>query len=131
MEKLGFTISKKIYFEDRKIWLSSINTASNFMKEDARQEAPIIAISKWMPNKNTDLSAYLGYLTHSNKTSMAGINLTHKVKELGSFGFAKRYRRISGDFNVPLDYSEIYANINISERFKFIARLKKDNEDRT
>jgi LPS-assembly protein len=59
---------------------------------------------------------------------MAGINITHKVKELGSFGFAKRYRRISGDFNVPLDYSEIYANINISEKFKFIARLKKDNE---
>jgi hypothetical protein len=98
------------------------------MKEDSRQEAPIIAISKWVPNKNTDLSAYLGYLTHSNKTSMAGVNLTHKVKELGSFGFAKRYRRISGDFNVPLDYSEIYANINISERFKFIARLKKDNK---
>ena len=131
LEKLEFIISKKFYLEDRKTWLSSIDTDSNFMKEDSRQEAPIIAMSKWMPNKNTDLSAYAGYLTDRNKTSMAGINLTHKVKELGSFGIAKRYRRISGDFNVPLDYSEIYANINISERFKFIARLKKDNETNT
>ncbi len=131
MEKFELTISKKIYLENRKLWLSPMNIDSDYKEVDSRHDGPVIGISKWMPNKNTTLTSYAGYLNGHSKVPMAGITFAQKIKELGSLGYAKRYRRISGDFNTRLDYSEIFTNINLSARFKFIDRLKKDNDTNT
>ena len=131
MEKFELTISKKIYLENRKLWLSPMNIDSDYKEVDSRHDGPVIGITKWMPNKNTTLTSYAGYLNGHSKVPMAGITFAQKIKELGSLGYAKRYRRISGDFNTRLDYSEIFTNINLSARFKFIARLKKDNDTNT
>jgi len=34
---------------------------------------------------------------------------------------------MAGDFNIEMDYSEVFADINLNPNFKFIAKLKRDN----
>jgi hypothetical protein len=34
---------------------------------------------------------------------------------------------MAGDFNIEMDYSEFFADIDLNPNFKFIAKLKRDN----
>jgi LPS-assembly protein len=58
---------------------------------------------------------------------LGGLTIKHKFN-YGSVGFAKRYRRMSGDFNNEMDYSEIFVDIGVNSNFKIIAKLKRDDE---
>ena len=90
-------------------------------------EGPFNLMAKWMPSTNTKLIAYAGYSDKNNKVQVGGITLKQEMK-IGSFGYAKRFRRSSGDFNIQMNYSELFANISINSNYKFIARLKRDTE---
>ena len=142
MEKVSLSISKKYFLDDRKVWIRSMNSmsmgmsmADSLMSMSMNQgsmgmsmdKGPIVMMGKWMPKKGTMIMAYGGYIKENKKVPLGGFTLNHNFDK-GSFGVAKRYRRMSGDFNYLMDYSEVYANINLSSKFKFIAKLKKDNE---
>ena len=67
------------------------------------------------------------YFNKNKKMPLGGLTLKHDFNG-GSIGIAKRYRRMSGDFNFPMSYSEIFGDIRLSSKFKFIAKLKHDDE---
>jgi lipopolysaccharide assembly outer membrane protein LptD (OstA) len=51
-----------------------------------------------------------------------------KKASLGTIGIGKRYRRMAGDFNQTLNYSEIFTSINLRKGFKIIGKLQQDHE---
>ena len=125
IQKLELSISKKYFFEDRRV---SIRSRSNLLDRSMTfDKGPLNLMAKWIPNTNTKLVAYAGYSNQNNKVQVGGITLKQEMK-IGSFGYAKRFRRSSGDFNIQMNYSELFANISINSNYKFIARLKRDTE---
>jgi hypothetical protein len=91
-------------------------------------EGPIVVMGKWMPSMRTMLMTYGGYFEETKKMPMGGLTFKHKF-DAGSFGYAKRYRRMSGDFNIVLDYSEFFTDLMINENFSLVARFKRDDEN--
>ena len=98
------------------------------MMDMPMDEGPIIVMGKWMPSMKTMLMTYGGYFEETKKMPMGGLTLKHKFDK-GSFGYAKRYRRMSGDFNVVLDYSEFSTDLMINENYSLIAKFKRDDEN--
>lgn len=138
MEKLSVSVSKKYFLADRKVWMhpmlpghsmSDPSTSMESIKMDwmPMDRGPTTVMGKWMPNKRTMLMAYGGYFNKNKKIPLGGLTLKHDFNN-GSIGIAKRYRRLSGDFNFPMNYSEIFGDIKISSKFKVIAKLKHDDE---
>jgi LPS-assembly protein len=132
-QKVSLNISKKYYFKDRKVWMPSLTnhemSMSNMSSMDSMNanEGPLVVMGSWMPTMKTMIMGYGGYLKESEKVPLGGITVNHKFNS-GSLGFAKRYRRMAGDFNNQLDYLEVFADINLNSSFKIIAKLKRDNE---
>ena len=87
----------------------------------------IIMSSMWMPNKNNSIKIYGGYDYKDNKIHIGGMNFIKKAS-LGTIGIGKRYRRMAGDFNQTLNYSEIFTSINLRKGFKIIGKLLQDHE---
>ena len=138
IEKLSFSVSKKYFLDDRKVWIVPMalehnildtSSAMGYMKIDDMpfNRGPTTFMGKWMPNRNTMIMAYAGYFNKNKKMPSGGLTLKHNFNA-GSIGVAKRYRRMSGDFNLPMNYSEIFGDIRLSSQFKFIAKLKYDDE---
>ena len=90
-------------------------------------EGPIMIMGKWMPSMKTMIMSYTSYIEESNKIPIGGITINHKFKS-GSMGYAKRYTRMSGDFGVTLDYSELFTDIKIKNKVSLIAKIKYDDE---
>ena len=148
MDKASLSISKQFFIKDRKVKLNNsvmgmgmqdmpmgmqdmpmgMNNMAMNMMDMPMDEGPIVVMGKWMPSMKTMLMTYGGYFEETKKMPMGGITFKHKF-DAGSFGFAKRYRRMSGDFNVVLDYSEFFTDLMINESFSLIAKFKRDDED--
>ena len=153
MDKISLSVSKKFYLEDRKVFLDSMHMSNDPMSQmnmammnmssqmsgmmDMSQmdemmkmpmdEGPIMIMGKWMPSMKTMIMSYTSYIEESNKIPMGGITINHKFKS-GSLGYAKRYTRMSGDFGVTLDYSELFTDIKIKNKVSLIAKIKYDDE---
>ena len=142
MDKFSISLSKKFYLADREVWLDSsypnpalmpmINMQSmNMVKMShmniSMDEDPIMLMTKWMPNKKTMLMSYTSYSEEANTIPMGGITFKH-IFENGSVGYAKRYSKMSGDFDLKLSYSEAYANFNINNNISLIAQIKNDDD---
>jgi len=135
MKKASLSISKKYYLKDRKVWMSpsmnSINQMGSMSSKSSimnmgMNEGPAVIMASWMPSMNTMIMGYGGYLKDQKKMPLGGITIKHKLKS-GDIGYAHRYRRMAGDFNIEMDYSEFFTNIDLNSNFKFIAKLKRDN----
>jgi len=135
-KKASLNISKKYYLKDRKVWMPNLMnqnmTMASFgsmsaMSPMTNDEGPMVVMGSWMPTMKTMIMGYGGYFKENKKVPLGGITINHKFNA-GSFGFAKRYRRMAGDFNNQMDYSEFFTNINLNSNFKLIAKLKRDNE---
>ena len=136
MKKASLSISKKYYLKDRKVWMNpsmnSINQMSSMSSKSSMMnmgmnEGPAVIMASWMPSMNTMIMGYGGYLKDQKKMPLGGITIKHKLKS-GDIGYAHRYRRMAGDFNIEMDYSEFFTDINLNSNFKFIAKLKRDNK---
>ena len=130
-EKISLSISKKYYLKDRKIIIPSIinsNANMDSMSSMRMNEEPLIMSGVWMPTIKTMVMGYGGHFKDDKKVSIAGLTINHKL-DSGSFGYAKRYRRMAGVFNNQMNYSEIFTDIAISPSFKLIAKLKRDDEN--
>ena len=129
MKKASLSISKKYYLKDRKVWMNpsmnSMNQMSSMMRMNL-DEGPAVIMASWMPSMNTMIMGYGGYLKDQKKMPLGGITLKHKLKS-GNIGYAHRFRRMAGDFNIEMDYSEFFADVDLNPNFKFIAKLKRDN----
>jgi len=135
-KKASLNISKKYYLKDRKVWMPNLMNQSMTMASFAsmsamspmtNDEGPMVVMGSWMPTMKTMIMGYGEYFKENKKVPLGGITINHKFNA-GSFGFAKRYRRMAGDFNNQMDYSEFFTNINLNSNFKLIAKLKRDNE---
>jgi LPS-assembly protein len=132
-QKASLSVSKKYYLKDRKVWMSGLinheMSMANISSMDSMNgnEGPLIVMGSWMPTMKTIIMGYGGYLKESKKVQLGGITVNHKF-DSGSLSFAKRYRRMAGDFNNQLDYLELFADINLNSNFKIITKLKRDNE---
>ena len=132
IKKASLNISKKYYLKDRKVWMnpsmnsmSQMDSMSSMMRMNM-DEGPAVIMASWMPSMNTMIMGYGGYLKDQKKMPLGGITLKHKLKS-GNIGYAHRFRRMAGDFNIEMDYSEFFADIDLNPNFKFIAKLKRDN----
>ena len=124
-EKISLNLSKKYYTKDRKVWMPHTNNSIEAMNA---KEGPMFIVASWTPNKKTSIMAYGEYFKKNKKVPLGGITLNHKFNS-GSVGFAKRYRRMAGDFNDQMDYTEVFTDIDLNPNFKLIAKLKRDNEN--
>jgi len=124
-EKISLSLSKKYYLKDRKVWMPQMNNSIEAMNDD---QGPLFIQGAWMPSKKTSIVGYGEYFKKNNKVPLGGITLNHKFNS-GSIGFAKRYRRMAGDFNDQMNYSEVFADISLNSNFKLITKLKRDNEN--
>jgi len=124
-EKISLSLSKKYYLKDRKVWMPQMNNSIEAMNDD---EGPLFIQGAWMPSKKTSIVGHGEYFKKNNKVPLGGITLNHKFNS-GSIGFAKRYRRMAGDFNDQMNYSEVFADISLNSNFKLITKLKIDNEN--
>ena len=124
-EKISLSLSKKYYTKDRKVWMPHANNSIEAMNA---KEGPMFVVASWTPNKKTSIMGYGEYFKKNKKVPLGGITLNHKFNS-GSIGFAKRYRRMAGDFNDQMDYTEVFANIDLNPNLKLIAKLKRDNEN--
>ena len=149
MDMASLSVSKQFFIKDRKVWLDSPMMDMNMpmsmgnmmnmpmsmgnlmnmnMMDMPMDEGPIVVMGKWMPSMKTMLMTYGGYFEETKKMPMGGLTFKHKF-DAGSFGYAKRYRRMSGDFNIVLDYSEFFTDLMISENFSLVAKFKRDDEN--
>ena len=87
-------------------------------------------MASYMPKKNTMLMMYSGIDKKNNSILLGGTNMKTNNK-YGSFGYSRRYRRMAGNFNIPMDYSEVFAKIGINKNLDFIAKIKRDHETNT
>ena len=132
MKKASISISKKYYLKDRKVWMNpSMNSMNKMesmssMMRMSMDEGPAVIMASWMPSMNTMIMGYGGYHKNQKKMPLGGVTLEHKLKS-GNLGYAHRFRRIAGDFNIEMDYSEFFVDIDLNPNFKFIAKLKTDN----
>ena len=133
-KKVSLNISKKYFLKDRKVWIGNsmmgdMDSMTNMhsMRSMNMDEGPLVLMGSWMPRMNTMIMGYGGYFHDSNEMPLGGLTIKHKFN-YGSVGFAKRYRRMSGDFNNEMDYSEIFVDIGVNSNFKIIAKLKRDDE---
>lgn len=136
MDKISLSISKKYYLKDRKVWLNQPMSSQmpsmgmmnmmGMMDMMDMDEGPVVLMGKWMPSMKTMIMGYSGYLQHNNKVPLGGITIKQKV-EKGSIGYAHRYRRMSGDFNHEMQYSEFFADLNINPNYKLIVNFKRDH----
>jgi len=124
-EKISLNLSKKYYTKDRKVWMPHTNNSIEAMNA---KEGPMFIVASWTPNKKTSIMAYGEYFKKNKKVPLGGITLNHKFNS-GSVGFAKKYRRMAGDFNDQMDYTEVFTDIDLNPNFKLIAKLKRDNEN--
>ena len=152
MDKVSLKIRQKFYLDDRRVSLhemamssmdmgmssmgmgmSSMDmgmssmTMSPMMNMMSSDEGPLMIMGKWMPDMSTMIMTYGSYAKDVKKFPMAGITINHKFKS-GKFGYAKRYKKMSGDFNTVLDYSELFANFRLNNNYSLVAKLKRDDD---
>ena len=139
MDKLSIIVSRKFYNDDKKIFvdhtlmpmmetqMSQNSLVTNSMVSMMNSDKdPLMIMGKFMPNKNTRLMFYGSYEDNKKKFPMAGITVNHKFKN-GTIGYAKRYNKVAGDFNNVLNYSEFFANINLTGGLSIITKIKRDD----
>jgi len=105
--------------------INQMNSMSSMMRMNM-DEGPAVIMASWMPSMKTMIMGYGGYLKDQKKMPLGEITLKHKLKS-GNIGYAHRFRRMADDFNIEMDYSEFFADIDLNPNFKFIAKLKRDN----
>ena len=157
MSKLSLKISQKFYQNERKVFINDMNMNSmenkmmsssmvmgmtsnsmdmgimsnpmgmNMMPMMNGDKGPLVIMGKWMPSMKTMVMTMGSYSEEMKKFPMAGITINQKF-EKGRIGYAKRYTKMTGDFNNKLDYSELFADFRIKDNFNFIAMLKRDDD---
>jgi len=145
MDKISLKVSQKFYQDERRVSLHDMGMSSmemgmssmemgmssmnmspmmNMMSSD---EGPLMIMGKWMPDMSTMIMTYGSYAKDVKKFPMAGITINRKFKS-GKLGYAKRYKKMSGDFNTVLDYSEFFANFRLNSNYSLITKLKRDDD---
>ena len=146
MNKISLKLSQKFYIKDRKVFIDEMshmqmeskmtsNSMSMGMMEMSMapmtmmsgDKGPLMLMGKWMPSMNTMVMTYGSYSEEIKKFPMAGLTINHRL-ENGKIGYAKRYTRMSGDFNNKLDYSEFFVDFKIKDNLSIIAKFKRDDD---
>lgn len=125
MKKVKIDISKKIYLEDRKVWINPM-TEMTMTTGMTMHAEPIVAMASFMPKKNSMIMMYGGLDEETDSMMLGGLNLKKSFAK-GSLGYSRRYRRMAGSFNIEMDYSEAFAAYKITQNIDLLAKLKRDH----
>ena len=120
LEKINFTIKKKIYFRDREVYLNNPFE----IKDDA---GPIASSFSWNPLKEIKFNSYVNYSDEQSKINNIGLEVLYTNQKI-NFGIGQKYRRINSSLKDNLDLTEFFIDVPLESGFSIFALGQRDNE---
>ena len=120
LEKINFTIKKKIYFKDREVYLNNPFE----IKDDA---GPIASSFSWNPLKEIKFSSYVNYSDEQSKINNIGLEVLYTNQKI-NIGIGQKYRRINSSLKHNLDLTEFFIDVPLESGFSIFALGQQDNE---
>ncbi len=120
LEKINFTIKKKIYFKDREVYLNNPFE----IKDDA---GPIASSFSWNPLKEIKFNSYVNYSDEQSKINNIGLEVLYTNQKI-NIGIGQKYRRINSSLKDNLDLTEFFIDVPLESGFSIFALGQRDNE---
>ena len=120
LEKINFTIKKKIYFRDREVYLNNPFE----IKDDA---GPIASSFSWNPLKEIKFNSYVNYSDEQSKINNIGLEVFYTNQKI-NIGIGQKYRRINSSLKDNLDLTEFFIDVPLESGFSIFALGQRDNE---
>ena len=120
LEKINFTIKKKIYFRDREVYLKNPFE----IKDDA---GPIASSFSWNPLKEIKFNSYVNYSDEQSKINNIGLEVLYTNQKI-NIGIGQKYRRINSSLKDNLDLTEFFIDVPLESGFSIFALGQRDNE---
>ncbi len=120
LEKINFTIKKKIYFKDRDVYLNNPFE----IKDDA---GPIASSFSWNPLKEIKFNSYVNYSDEQSKINNIGLEVLYTNQKI-NIGIGQKYRRINSSLKDNLDLTEFFIDVPLESGFSIFALGQRDNE---
>ena len=120
LEKINFTIKKKIYFRDREVYLNNPFE----IKDDA---GPIASSFSWNPLKEIKFNSYVNYSDEQSKINNIGLEVLY-INQKINIGIGQKYRRINSSLKDNLDLTEFFIDVPLESGFSIFALGQRDNE---
>ena len=120
LEKINFTIKKKIYFKDREVYLNNPFE----IKDDA---GPIASSFSWNPLKEIKFNSYVNYSDEQSKINNIGLEVLYTNQKI-NIGIGQKYRRINSSLKDNLDLTEFSIDVPLESGFSIFALGQRDNE---
>ncbi len=120
LEKINFTIKKKIYFKDREVYLNNPFE----IKDDA---GPIASSFSWNPLKEIKFNSYVNYSDEQSKINNIGLEVLYTNQKINT-GIGQKYRRINSSLKDNLDLTEFFIDVPLESGFSIFALGQRDNE---
>ena len=120
LEKINFTIKKKIYFRDREVYLNNPFE----IKDDA---GPIASSFSWNPLKEIKFNSYVNYSDEQSKINNIGLEVLYTNQKI-NIGIGQKYRRINSSLKDNLDLTEFFIDVPLESGFSIFALGQRDNE---
>ena len=120
LEKINFTIKKKFYYKDRRVYL-------NNPFESRDDTGPIASSFLWNPSKEIRFNSYLNYSDEQSKINNLGLGVLYTNENI-NIGIGQKFRRINSSLQDDLNLTEFFMDLPLENGYSFFALGQRDNE---
>ena len=120
LEKINFTIKKKFYYKDRRVYLNN-----PFQSRD--DTGPIASSFLWNPSKKIKFNSYLNYSDEQSKINNLGLGVLYTNENI-NIGIGQKFRRINSSLQDDLNLTEFFMDLPLENGYSFFALGQRDNE---
>ena len=120
LEKINFTIKKKFYYKDRRVYL-------NNPFESRDDTGPIASSFLWNPSKEIKFNSYLNYSDEQSKINNLGLGVLYTNENI-NIGIGQKFRRINSSLQDDLNLTEFFMDLPLENGYSFFALGQRDNE---
>ena len=120
LEKINFTIKKKFYYKDRRVYL-------NNPFESRDDTGPIASSFLWNPSKEIKFNSYLNYSDEQSKINNLGLGVLYTNENI-NIGIGQKFRRINSSLQDDLNLTEFFMDLPLKNGYSFFALGQRDNE---
>ena len=120
LEKINFTIKKKFYYKDRRVYL-------NNLFESRDDTGPISSSFLWNPYKEIKFNSYLNYSDEQSKINNLGLGVLYTNENI-NIGIGQKFRRINSSLQDDLNLTEFFVDLPLENGYSFFALGQRDNE---
>ena len=120
LEKINFTIKKKFYYKDRRVYL-------NNPFESRDDTGPIASSFLWNPSKEIRFNSYLNYSDEQSKINNLGLEVLYTNENI-NIGIGQKFRRINSSLRDDLNLTEFFMDLPLENGYSFFALGQRDNE---